>query len=81
MRFTSGPKGPRRFRAYRENDFFYSNDQTGRFNFDTTWTRGPLDNSILAPNTDPSSATFDQVTASTQANYPRRLQLSLKFIF
>jgi hypothetical protein len=38
------------FRAYRENDFFYSNDQTGRFNFDTTWTRGPLDNATSAPN-------------------------------
>lgn len=38
------------FRAYRETDFFFSNDMTGRFNFDTTWTRGPLDNSTSAPN-------------------------------
>ena len=37
------------FRAYRENDFFFENDMTGRFNFDTTWTRGPLD-STSAPN-------------------------------
>lgn len=37
------------FRSYRENDFFRGNDQTGRFNFDATWTRGPLDNSTTAP--------------------------------
>lgn len=37
------------FRAYRENDFFYANNQTGQFNFDTSWTRGPLDNSPEAP--------------------------------
>jgi hypothetical protein len=33
------------------------------------------------PNLDPTSATFGQITASTQSNYPRRIQLSLKFIF
>jgi len=37
------------FRAYRENHYMFSNDQTGRFNFDATWTRGPLDNSPTAP--------------------------------
>ncbi len=37
------------FRAYRENSFFFGNDMTGRFNFDSTWTRGPLDNSPTAP--------------------------------
>ncbi len=37
------------FRAYRENDFFFGNDMTGRFNFDSTWTRGPRDNSTSAP--------------------------------
>ena len=37
------------FRAYRETDGFFSNDQTGRFNFDTTYTRGPQDNSTAAP--------------------------------
>jgi len=37
------------FRSYRENDTFTSNDQTGRFNFDSTWTRGPLDISANAP--------------------------------
>jgi len=38
------------FRSYRETSQFYSNDQTGRFIFDATYTRGPLDNSPTAPN-------------------------------
>lgn len=38
------------FRSYRENSVFYGNDQVGRFVFDSTWTRGPLDNSPAAPN-------------------------------
>ena len=37
------------FRQYRETDFFFANNQTGQFNFDSTWTRGPLDNSTAAP--------------------------------
>jgi hypothetical protein len=37
------------FRAYRENSLFYGNDASGRFTFDATWTRGPLDNSAT-PN-------------------------------
>ena len=37
------------FRSYRETDTFTSNDQTGRFNFDSTWTRGPFDNSANSP--------------------------------
>jgi hypothetical protein len=37
------------FRRYRETDRFFANDQTGTFNFDATWTRGPLDNSPTAP--------------------------------
>jgi Carboxypeptidase regulatory-like domain len=36
-------------RQYRETDFFFANNQTGQFNFDATWTRGPLDNSPAAP--------------------------------
>ena len=28
---------------------FFANNQTGQFNFDSTWTRGPLDNSTAAP--------------------------------
>lgn len=37
------------FRAYRENSRPLGNDQTGRFSFDSTWTRGPLDNSPNSP--------------------------------
>jgi hypothetical protein len=32
------------------------------------------------PLTNPTASTFGQVNASTQANYPRRLQLGLKFL-
>lgn len=38
------------FRSYRENAIFSANNQTGQFNFDSTWTRGPLDNSPNSPN-------------------------------
>jgi hypothetical protein len=38
------------FRAYRENNRTFANDETGRFNFDGGWVRGPLDNSPAAPN-------------------------------
>jgi hypothetical protein len=38
------------FRAYRENTRVNAPTQTGQFNFDTTWTRGPLDNSNASPN-------------------------------
>jgi hypothetical protein len=37
------------FRQYRETSTFFANNQTGQFNFDSTWTRGPLDNSPAAP--------------------------------
>ena len=36
-------------RQYRETDIFFANNQTGQFNFDSTWTRGPLDNATPAP--------------------------------
>ncbi len=36
-------------RQYRETSNFFANNQTGQFNFDSTWTRGPLDNSTAAP--------------------------------
>ena len=37
------------FRRYRETSEFFANNQTGQFSFDTTWTRGPRDNSTGAP--------------------------------
>jgi hypothetical protein len=36
---------------------------------------------FAAPDLNPTSKTFGQITSSTQAGYPRRLQLSLRFIF
>ena len=50
---TIGPhsiRGGVDFRSYRENDGFFSNEQTGRFNFDSTYTRGPNDNSPTSPS-------------------------------
>ncbi len=38
------------WRSYRQNDGFFSNDQTGRFIFDSSYTKGPLDNATAAPN-------------------------------
>ncbi len=46
---THSLRGGVDWRSYRENDGFFSNDQTGRFNFDSTYTRGPQDNSPAAP--------------------------------
>jgi Carboxypeptidase regulatory-like domain/TonB dependent receptor-like, beta-barrel len=37
------------YRRYRETSEFFANNQTGQFNFDSVWTRGPLDNSTAAP--------------------------------
>ncbi|HEU4389772.1 MAG TPA: hypothetical protein VFV34_18345, partial [Blastocatellia bacterium] len=37
------------FRSYRENIRVNAPTQTGQFNFDSTWTRGPLDNSPTSP--------------------------------
>ena len=34
--------------ALRRDVEFFANNQTGQFNFDTAWTRGPLDNSTGA---------------------------------
>jgi hypothetical protein len=36
---------------------------------------------LPAPNTDPRNALFGQIRANNQANYPRRIQLTVKFLF
>jgi hypothetical protein len=36
---------------------------------------------LPAPNTDPRNALFGEIRANNQANYPRRIQLTAKFIF
>lgn len=37
------------YRAYRQNKYNGSTTRSGSYVFDTTWTRGPLDNSTSAP--------------------------------
>ena len=37
------------YRQYAETSEFFANNQTGQFNFDSNWTRGPLDNSTGSP--------------------------------
>ena len=36
-------------RAYRQNQYTGDSSRSGRFIFDPTWTRGPLDNSTVSP--------------------------------
>lgn len=43
-------KGGAEYRIYRENSMNTLNDVTGRFYFDATYTRGPMDNSPTSPN-------------------------------
>ena len=37
------------YRVYRENQYNYDNVSTGYFDFSTTWTHGPYDNSASSP--------------------------------
>jgi hypothetical protein len=46
------------FRAYRETSKFFGNNQTGQFNFDSTWVRGPLDNAAVPTQLGFSFAAF-----------------------
>ncbi|NOT62818.1 MAG: TonB-dependent receptor, partial [Acidobacteria bacterium] len=46
------------FRSYRENSKFFGNNQTGQFNFDSTWVRGPLDNTAVPTQLGFSFASF-----------------------
>jgi len=36
---------------------------------------------LPAPSTNPTAAAFGQASASTQNNYPRRVQVMVKFLF
>jgi hypothetical protein len=46
------------FRAYRENDFFYANNQTGQFIFDNTYTRQASNSPNTIPQIGFSFASF-----------------------
>lgn len=60
------------FRSYRETDRFFGNDQTGRFIFDSTWTRGPLDNSPSAPGSLGQSVAAFLLGLPTASSYVAR---------
>jgi len=60
------------FRAYRENQIWSSNELTGRFIFDATWTRGPLDNSPTAPGQLGQSVAALLLGLPTGTSYVRR---------
>ena len=36
-------------RAYRQNQYTGDTSRSGRYVFDTVWTRGPLDNATASP--------------------------------
>ena len=55
---THSLKGGIEFRSYREFSVATGNNQTGQFNFDAGWTRGPLDNSPLPTQLGFSFASF-----------------------
>jgi hypothetical protein len=60
------------FRAYQETDKFFGFQQTGTFNFDSTWTRGPLDNSATSPGSlGQSVAAFLMGLPSSSSNVQR----------
>ncbi|MGH9848433.1 MAG: TonB-dependent receptor domain-containing protein, partial [Blastocatellia bacterium] len=62
------------FRSYRETDKFFGNNQTGQFNFDSAWVRGPLDNNPVPSQLGFSFAAFllglpTSATINQPANY------------
>jgi Carboxypeptidase regulatory-like domain len=66
-------KGGSEYRIYRENSISLINDVTGRFNFDSSFTRGPLDNAGgAADGRVQSFAAFLLGIPSTSNSYLRR---------
>ena len=55
------------YRSYREFSVFHSNNQTGEFTFNNTYTRGPLDNATAPTQLGFSFAAFLLGIASTGA--------------
>jgi hypothetical protein len=60
------------YRIYRENDINIVNDVTGRFMFDATYTRGPNDNSDVAPNSIGQSFASFLMGIPSGSSYVRR---------
>jgi len=60
------------FRAYRETDSFTGGNQTGSFTFDSTYTKGPLDNSTAAPSSFGQSVAALLLGLPTNSSFVRR---------
>ena len=58
-----------------ETSDFFANNQTGQFNFDATWTRGPLDNSPTAPDRSASRSPPSCSGCPTSGSVARRREL------
>ena len=58
------------YRVYQQADGFFSNAQTGQFTFDSTWTKGPLDNSSG------SSGSIGQSVAALLLGFPASASIS-----
>ena len=65
-------KGGVEYRIYRENDIITINDVTGRFIFDSTYTRGPLDNSATSPGSLGQSFAAFLLGIPSSSSYVRR---------
>jgi len=65
-------KGGTEYRIYRENAINLINDVTGRFTFDSTFTRGPLDNSAISPGSIGQSFAAFLLGIPSPASYIRR---------
>ncbi|MBS1788776.1 MAG: TonB-dependent receptor [Acidobacteria bacterium] len=65
-------KGGGEYRIYRENSIITVNDVTGRFIFDSTYTRGPLDNSTTAPGSLGQSFAAFLLGLPSPSSYVRR---------
>lgn len=65
-------KGGAEYRIYRENSIITVNDVTGRFIFDNTYTKGPLDNSGGATNSVGQSVAALLLGIPSPSSYVRR---------
>ncbi len=65
-------KGGAEYRIYRENSIILINDTTGRFIFDSTFTRGPFSNSDPSPNNIGQSFAAFLLGIPSPSSYVRR---------
>ena len=65
-------KGGMEFRSYRENSIITVNDVTGRFVFDSTYTRGPFNDSQVSPGSIGQSVAAFLLGIPGPSSYVRR---------